>query len=328
MIDKKYLPSKKFLMSLVVSTAIVILTIIINYWGTNTTKYRTDNVILNASSTILTADTDKDGLPDWKENLYDTNPKKPDTDTDGTNDSDEISQNRDPLKANTALSNQEPNDKIDTAIIEENKKNLDEYNKLTSTEKMARDLMSNILASQPANGGKIDQSTADYIVKKSLQDIPQKNYTGVTKESDLNLIKSANTTELIANLKKYAGDYGSETEKFRLMLTADVKLIDIYISSGKDVKKDMNKITSQYQSIVDNLIKMAVPAAATSYGSLSHLLLINDLEKLIKIDDNIIRSDLKDAANIFADLSAYSKTLNEILLILKKLDSILKITRY
>lgn len=44
-------------------------------------------------------DTDSDGLKDWEEPIYKTNPENPDTDGDGTNDGEEIARGRDPLKA-------------------------------------------------------------------------------------------------------------------------------------------------------------------------------------------------------------------------------------
>lgn len=45
----------------------------------------------------LNQDTDKDGLKDWEEAIYRTDPAKADTDGDGTKDGDEIAMNRDPL---------------------------------------------------------------------------------------------------------------------------------------------------------------------------------------------------------------------------------------
>ena len=53
----------------------------------------------------LNKDSDRDGLKDWEEIIYGTDPHNPDTDGDGTPDGEEIKQGRDPLKKG-------PNDKI------------------------------------------------------------------------------------------------------------------------------------------------------------------------------------------------------------------------
>ncbi len=47
---------------------------------------------------LATADSDKDGLKDWEEQIYGTDPHNPDTDGDGTYDGEEVAQGRDPLK--------------------------------------------------------------------------------------------------------------------------------------------------------------------------------------------------------------------------------------
>src|ERR1035437_1193625 len=130
-INRKYLPSKNFLIALSVAVAIIIITVIINYSKSNTTKYNNDNLVTsNASSSVLTIDSDSDGLPDWKEVLYGTDPHKADTDGDGTPDGEEIALGRDPLKPNTAPKGQTPNDFVDAGVIAENQKKIEDYQKL------------------------------------------------------------------------------------------------------------------------------------------------------------------------------------------------------
>ena len=47
---------------------------------------------------VANSDSDGDGLKDWEENIYGTDPHNADSDGDGTKDGDEIAQGRDPLK--------------------------------------------------------------------------------------------------------------------------------------------------------------------------------------------------------------------------------------
>ena len=57
-------------------------------------------------------DSDGDGLPDWEERLYGSDPLKKDTDGDATSDGAEVRQGRDPVKANTAKPGQPLSDML------------------------------------------------------------------------------------------------------------------------------------------------------------------------------------------------------------------------
>jgi hypothetical protein len=71
----------------------------------NKTVNEQARIIANLAVKEALKDTDSDGLKDWEEAIYKTDPENPDTDGDGTSDSDEVHQNRDPLKKG-------PDDKI------------------------------------------------------------------------------------------------------------------------------------------------------------------------------------------------------------------------
>jgi len=326
MINPKYLPSKKFLTALSIAVVVVLIAIILNYWIPNITSYKSGDLATNTSaSSSLTSnvDSDKDGLPDWLENLYGTDPKKADTDGDGTSDFDEIKANRDPLKANTAPVGQEPNDKIDPQIIANNQKISDEYQNLNSTQKMARDLMSNIIASQPVNG-QMDQATIDALVDKSISDLPQKQFSGITKESDLNLVGMDQKT-LANNLLIYAKSYYAQTELFRKMMGQDLQIINNGISVNKVPDKEkLTIVIEKYQDIINNLIKTPIPGISGSSGVIYHLSIINSLEKLIAIDNDIIKSG-KSAADLFSDLAEYNNVMNDLTSAFSTIDTVLKI---
>ena len=332
MINRKYLPSKKFMVALYVSAAIILLALIFNYLKPSVTKYLNKNLTADTNSVPIIAnldlDSDNDGLPDWKENLYGTDPHKADTDGDGTNDADEIAQNRDPLKANTAPAGQEPNDKIDPAIIEENKKALEDYANLNEIDKFSRDLISNIIAAQPTSGS-MSTDTMNFIISKSDSEIPQKNYTGTTKSTDLNLLIT-NNTNLNKNMTAYVKNYYTETQKLVPLLGLDMNIINSYILSDSDnatsSRADMMKITDKYQAIVNNLIKMPVPVAIGYYDINYHLAVINDLEKIIAIDKDIVNSD-KKSLGVLSNLSIYNTVTTNLYSTLSEIDAILKIQR-
>ena len=309
---------------------LILIAVALNYSRSVTTNSKNNNLVAVASSTLFSSylnnvDSDNDGLLDWQEALYGTDPRNKDTDGDGTPDGEEIKENRDPLKANTAPRGQEPNDKISPELIANEQKISEEYQNLNPIEKMARNLMSNIIASQPING-QIDQQTTDTLVQKSIEDLPQKEYAGIAKMSDLNLI-SPDPKTLPNNLLNYAKNYYIQTEIFRKIIGQDLVIFNNDLSNEKAFEKEkITQITSKYQDIINNLIKMPLPAIPESFGALYHLAIINDLEKLIGIDNDIIKSG-NDASGLFSDLSAYNSAMNDLILSLSKMDSVLNIKR-
>ncbi|MFA6340878.1 MAG: hypothetical protein WCX27_01385 [Candidatus Paceibacterota bacterium] len=330
MINKKYLPSKTFVRALLIAIFIVIVAIVSNYWKPSNINFNNNVAFnLNASNTWIAnaVDTDKDGLPDWQEVLMGTDPKKADTDGDGASDGEETVLNRDPLKTNTAGKDKEPNDMIEESIIAYDKKITEEYQKLSATEKMARDLMSNIVASQPTSGN-MDQATVNSLVTRSIQDIPDKSFTGTTKISDLNIIK-IDVKTLGKDLTTYANAYIKETEVLRKTLGKDLKIVSDYLSetnSNPIDKEKMNAVIAVYEEVANNLKKMPLPAVVGSPGATYHLIVINDIEKLIAIDKDILDSN-GDNVVVFSDLAVYNETADDLVLALDIIDMTLKIQR-
>jgi hypothetical protein len=326
MIDKKYLPSRKFLIALSMAVSIVLLTIIFNLGYQNNIKYM-NNDLVTATDTVATAfsniDSDKDGLPDWKEALYGTNPLKADTDGDGTSDFDEIAQNRDPLKPNTASKGQEPNDKIDPSIVEKNQTALKEYEKLNETDRLSRDIISNVIASQPRTGS-MDPGIMNSIVSKAVGELPEKKYAGITKDTDLNLLKT-DSKNLNKNMSDYATNFQSESLKLAQFIGTDMDLIGQYISSGStSTKESVLRLADKYQTVVNDFIQMPVPVALGYYDVNYHLRVINDLEIIIAIDRDIANSD-KDSLSIFSNMSIYGEIFHDLISNLKIITDILKI---
>lgn len=145
----------------------------------------------NTGNTTQTkSDTDGDGLKDWEEILFHTDPKNPDTDGDGTKDGEEILLNRDPLKRG-------PNDLLAAARA---------MNQATSTAKEDPNLTKDIahifadqyMLLQIKNGPKypIDMNSAaaqmaQYALLKAAK-IPVRQYT----EKDI-ILSADNSKEAI-----------------------------------------------------------------------------------------------------------------------------------
>jgi hypothetical protein len=325
MIDKKYLPSKKFVIALSIALFFIIIAIILNYWKPNNTKFNNqiDNEKLTKALTEL--DTDKDGLPDWKEALYGTDPKNPDTDSDEANDYEEIISNRDPLKANTSPKGQEPNDKIDEAIIEENEKMIEEYEKLSDLAKFSRTLISNITAAQPINGT-MSEEMINTIVNSAINDIGQKEFVAKTSIEDLKLLPT-NEDNRTSIFLEYREKYLSETDKLLILIGADLNLIEKYREKGDiESKEALLKFANDLEKIANNYISIPVPVAIGYYDVYLHLMLINNIEKIVAIDREIANVNYKDMS-FLSNFSQHAFSYQELLSVLKVIDAILKIQR-
>lgn len=271
-IERKYLPSKKFLVALSIAIILVLSTIALVYSKSHN-DYNNNGLVadINATSSWL----------------------------DGSS-------------------------KIDPSILAMDQKSEEEYQKLNPTEKLARDLISNIIASQPTNSN-MDQATIDALVAKALQDIPDKQYPGITMVSDLNLIK-INQDTIERDISFYKSSYFTITEDLRNILGNDLKIINTYMTTGKMDQTALSNVVSKYQAIVNKLIKIPLPATSVSQAASYHLSVINDLEKIIAIDNDIIK-EKSDSASAFADLILYNSIIGDLSSALATIDTVFGIKR-
>lgn len=100
------MPSRKIIIPLILATLLG------GWWlfPHNKNQLPAENKIAKTNNNAwdaLSSDSDNDGLKDWEELLWKTDPENPDSDNDGTTDNAEINANRDPKKAG-------PDDEIKT----------------------------------------------------------------------------------------------------------------------------------------------------------------------------------------------------------------------
>ena len=89
-------------------------------------------------NSIAQKDTDNDGLFDWEEALWDTDPKNPDTDGDGANDGDEVKLKRNPLISG-------PDDALTDDFLQKQVSPDSAKENLTQTQLFTRDLVNTYL---------------------------------------------------------------------------------------------------------------------------------------------------------------------------------------
>lgn len=316
----KYLPSKKFafvLLSILIAVGIIYLVSFLEKPKTASVKLSETEVQTKVKE-FMALDSDNDGLPDWEEALYKTDPHNPDTDGDGTTDGDEVKANRDPLKANTAPAGQDPTDKIDEKVIASNKKTTDDFNNLSATDKIARVMFSDYLAAKKMNQS-LSSSSIDFIVQNSLAQLPPVTF----KQYSLTDLTFSSTDS--ESIKQYGENIAKIIVEGLLKANLLEKNYDLYdvtqvqnllqVLQASDNAGDINQaaagldpIISKYKTVIDGLLAVPVPSALAD----KHLALVNAFEL---VRDNL--TQIKEAVNnvvlLPALLTAYASNINNLL---------------
>ncbi len=114
---------------------------------------------LVARERLKTADTDGDGLEDWEEALWGTDPNNPDTDGDGAGDNDEVRAGRDPLAPG-------PDDLLANRLLREGAPRAATSASTTLTQSLARNFFGSYLSLKLA--GEFDARTKEYLVGRLI----------------------------------------------------------------------------------------------------------------------------------------------------------------
>ncbi len=288
----KYLPSKKFI--LILSSIIVAVLIIwlakvsINHFSES--KVKRIESQQTAIQEFKDLDTDGDGLHDWEEALWKTDPNNPDTDGDGTADGEEIKDNRNPVVANTALDGQMPTDKKDEKLLATEKKELEDFNNLSATEKMSRTLLSTYLVTKnTSNGAPMTTQDEQLILGQALSTISTTS-GAISDKYTLADIKTFTTTDT-ASLKQYGNRLGAITVLNSTVPKQNELTIiqEALATEDEEVLKKLDPIITYYKKTAADFIATPAPAEIANL----HLAMINNLYK--------IQTSLEKIRNFFTD---------------------------
>lgn len=315
-IDKKYLPSKFF--SIVILITIIFFTVISAslYKKENSSTYKNSFAIEKSSLskwTKIKADSDSDGLEDWKEILYGTDTRNKDTDTDGTDDGEEIRVGRDPKVKNTAEYGQNPNDFMDKVVVEEYQSHIRE-NLYTPYTSIINDKINTEANKDLLNNNNI----LEVFTKNTLKNIPEISYKETTKKSDLIIVEPTEET-----IKDYLRFYALETKNIALFLEKDIDII----TTSKINEVDCNKLLNLLSFTKENFKKAHLPDKS-DWGLAYHLSIINKLEEMYsEIKDLQKTFGGKDDIMYYATLDSYYSSRSGLISTLQILDNIFGLTR-
>ena len=280
-----FLPSKKFTLT---ASSIILVIILIStgyYLATKkTSQSDTANKNLNSHLSSLVSDniqkdSDNDGLPDWEETLWKTNPNKPDTDNDGTSDGNEVAARRDPLKPNTAKPGEIPNDFLDNS----GSTNASSTSKTATTtedtnEKMAGEFFSKYFA---MNGGK--QPLSDESKNDLMQSVISDNFnpSQFTFKSytlkDVQII-SGQITPASKNVYLSSISQVFKNDNFRLDFNEAQIIQKAVGAQDETILKQTDTVITKYNKVISDLLKIPVPASLVQ----NHLSIVNSLYGIVQ----------------------------------------------
>jgi hypothetical protein len=269
----KWFPSNKRVLVLGVSIIFLIGLLFMFKNFDNSFLYRPSLEENSLSKTISDNDFDNDGLKNWEENLWKTDPNNPDTDGDGTNDNDEILQNRNPLVVG-------PNDQLKSDVLVKN----EILNKnLTTTEKVGRDLISGYL--EMKTSGSVDSQNIDIFINSIVENEINEGQIDKYFLSDIQITNNNN----LESFQKYS-DFFLGILKENTGSEHDMIVLKNAIENNN--KKELEKLKTSivlYKNIQLQMLDMQVPSEIKQ----NHLNILNLFNK--------IENNTKNAINVFED---------------------------
>jgi hypothetical protein len=292
-----YLPSKKkvttwFFLALIACAAGISLWVMLKEQVKDLAPAKS-NIVINPNLAIINQvanqDTDGDGLKDWEEVLWKTDPHNPDTDGDGTSDGDEVKVGRDPLKAG-------PNDKLDTSTIITGTATTN----LTQTDIFSRQLFAEYLKLQQQDGGQISDANQQYLVDTYLSKVPEAEPVKIYARADIKVVKG----DTAADYKIYANAVGKVLRNNRATGIENELVIFKRALDNKDrgELRKIDVIIAGDASTLKGLLTVSVPESLLA----QHLDIINSYQAS---DESIrgLREVFDDPVVAIANLSAYNK---------------------
>lgn len=257
-----------------------------------------DNVVQKqAFNSVTKKDSDNDGLKDWEEELWGTDPNNSDTDGDGTNDGDEINENRDPLKAG-------PDDVLDvnTLTAKTNTGNTSQKSiELTTTDKFAQDFFTEYLSLKDSEGV-VDEYGKSLLIESAISKIIDSDNSLIRyTNSDLN-ISDRTDEDFVRNYGNTLGgivfDNSPNTDN-----ESDI-LNNIIANGDKEEVKKLDIIINAYRNTAKDMLLVSVPKDIVS----GHINLIESIEQVSKYIEDIGTIN-EDPIRAIAGIEGYERSI-------------------
>ena len=307
-----YMPSKKIVALLIVVVAILVSTSLMKR---DVKPIDNGSVYITTNDTITddSVDTDGDGLKDWEERFWGTDPNNPDTDGDGVGDK------TDPDSKNNLYANIK-NNLDDTEVDPANQR------EATATDLFAEAFMTRYLAAKTlAVGGTLNKEDQDNIVESTLNSL----YIPIeyTEYNINNLDIDTNPSE--RSIYEYGEIMGLGLKKTLRVDTPQTPTPDVFEKLMEENSPESPSVQTlrNYSESYDNALNFMLNVKKIPYSTANlHLSLINFFSKQKTINSrlanfhedpvgalsiiNIYGEEIREYVNLFGEIYTYFNTNN------------------
>ncbi len=212
---------------------------------------------------ISEIDSDSDGLKDWEESLWKTDPKNPDTDSDGTPDGEEVKTGRNPSVAG-------PNDIFEKPTIRQNASSTESTR---VTDRFSQEFFLRYLEEKRAAGGTLGPAEQQKIIEGLIEG---KNLTPEYRlhtSTELRLIEGGGA----GTLKKYGDDMGVALIRNIKNSEDIIEILDRVIT--KNDPEELKKI-ADYAESFEAIIKESILVSVPKEAVIIQLDILNSYERI------------------------------------------------
>jgi hypothetical protein len=254
---------------------------------------------------LVNQDTDKDGIPDWEEGLWGTDPTKKET-TPGTPDGVAIEKLKIKEGTQTSLRTNTGGQEVEN---------------LTKTDQFSRELFSTVTTL--SQNGQLDQATIDKISNSLADHIQNSLPRKVFSLADIKTAKS----DTVLDIQKYSDTISNLYEQNSVKYTV-LDVLQKFTGDGENVDVSalpmLNPIIDHTNKVIAGMLATGVPQSLVTI----HLEVMNEFQKLVENLNDIKLYDT-DAVVALGAISTYQinsnaleSSLNNLFnLITKKLNS-------
>jgi len=301
----KFLPSKKF--AFVFGTLLLAAGVFYLFNRVDDVPAPSSDPVISLKEATFYQDTDGDGLEDWEEVLWKTDPRNPDTDGDGTPDGEEVKAGRDPAKP-------APDDAVASPQKLVRKTNNDAPETENLTRKIASDFISTYMRRKFASAANADALDLDALqtavfneIKAVMTEEAQKKIPDAFSRETISITNSSTEEEI----KSYINTVGSILQNPPHTTTpgAQELILKAFEEENIHVLAGMQSHAENYMYFVEKLKDIAAPLALAD----AHAALLNNLQRLETVMQSLAAFP-DDPVRGFAALAQYDTVMKESLI--------------